>query len=60
MDTIKIDGRKNNGGKREGSGQKKLEEDEKKIQMNFYVKQKYYQDSKVKIQKIVDKINSKK
>jgi len=60
MDTIKIDGRKNNGGKREGSGKKKIEADEKKIQMDFYVKKKYYQDTKVKIQKIIDKINSKK
>ena len=56
---MKEDKRKNNGGARPGTGPKKLPPGEKKVTVPFQIKQKHVEKAKVKIQSIVDKINSK-
>ena len=54
------DNRRFNGGARPGSGKKKLPEGEKKITVSFQVKQKYVELARVKIQKLIDEINTEK
>lgn len=51
--------KKNRGGARLGSGPKLIDEMEKKVTVSFYIKKKHVEAAKVKLQALVDKINSK-
>jgi len=52
-----MDKRKNNGGKRPGSGPKKKEVEEKKVQVVIGIKSKNVEAFKAKIKPVVDRMN---
>ena len=55
---MKEDKRKKNGGARLRAGKKRLPAGEKKIQVSFAIKNKYFDFFKTEVQLIADKLNS--
>lgn len=53
------DKQKTRGGARIGTGPKPIDEMEKKVTVSFYIKKKYVEAAKAKLQPLVDKINAK-
>ena len=56
---MKEDKRKLNGGARAGTGPKPKDEQEKKVTVAFQIKRKHVEAAKAKLQRLIDKINSK-